>query len=369
MHGKDDQWQRELTENLKRAGQQLALGVAEEAADSFTRVRSHLEERRTKRRLKEEAEQAKRDAKQAKREARMRKREAKQRKFKSEPEASRPVAWVFALFSLIMASVAFINLDTMWWMFFVAFGFAVHSATLFGKLAQAEPLPSGEGGGVELPEGGGRSEVQREAQLDPLGRRLDEACDKLESALSQAPAHVREFLSSEPEQTVKELRATCRDLLRRERSLRTLVSPEETQRLEREREALNERITRSNDDVVRGRLYQALAALQHQQAQQKQLAQSADRLEAERMRLGYTLEGLHAQVMRLQFADVGALADPAGAGLRISLEQLRDELGALAEAAEEVNRLQSEPGAAMPKLAELEAPADSSEGSKKQRTR
>jgi hypothetical protein len=67
------------------------------------------------------------------------------------------------------------------------------------------------------------------------------------------------------------------------------------------------------------------------------VSKSANRLEAERTRLGYTLDGLYAQVMRLRTADAGS-ADLVDTGLRMSLDQLRDEMNALAEAVEQVNQ-------------------------------
>ncbi|MFP2933174.1 hypothetical protein ACLESO_50115, partial [Pyxidicoccus sp. 3LG] len=65
-------------------------------------------------------------------------------------------------------------------------------------------------------------------------------------------------------------------------------------------------------------------------------ATAADRLDAEHMRLYYTLEGLYAQVLRARTAD-SADEDVAGAGLRQSVEQLGAEVEAVTQALEEVH--------------------------------
>jgi flagellin-like hook-associated protein FlgL len=76
--------------------------------------------------------------------------------------------------------------------------------------------------------------------------------------------------------------------------------------------------------------------LDAQRGQRAELATAASRLEAEHTRLYYTLENLHAQVLRVRSADVASV-DVAGLGLRQSLEQLGAEMDAVTEALEDVH--------------------------------
>jgi hypothetical protein len=141
----------------------------------------------------------------------------------------------------------------------------------------------------------------------------------------------------QPEQTVEGLRKSCHELVRRERELRALSPPEDERRLEDERAQLAARLESERDTVVKERLEGALRLLDEQRRQRAELATAASRLEAEHMRLYYTLEHLYTQVLRVRSADA-ASADVAGAGLRQSVEQLGQEMDAVAEALEEVHR-------------------------------
>ncbi|WP_223760396.1 hypothetical protein [Myxococcus sp. RHSTA-1-4] len=174
------------------------------------------------------------------------------------------------------------------------------------------------------------------AAVDPRVAKVDVLCGKLLAELREGPAVLREVVHA-PERTVEALRKSCHELARREQQLRALSTPEETRRLESEREALAARVSAEQDAVVRERLTGALAALDEQRRQRAELATAADRLEAEHTRLYYTLEGLYAQVLRVRSADtVGE--DVAGAGLRRSVEQLGAEVEAVTQALEEVHR-------------------------------
>lgn len=170
---------------------------------------------------------------------------------------------------------------------------------------------------------------------DPRDLRVDAIAEKILLELKDAPQSVRDIFSK-PEQTVRALRDTCRDLTRRERDVRRFLSPEEDARLTREREALHKRVDAEQDEVVKMRLASALAALDQQRAQRAELARSAARFEAEHTRISYTLESLYTQVVRMRSADAGS-ADVAGAGLRRSLDLLSQEVNALADALERVN--------------------------------
>src|SRR5436190_472434 len=100
------------------------------------------------------------------------------------------------------------------------------------------------------------------------------------------------------------------------------------------------------------RLSSALAALEQQREQRQELARSAARFDAEHTRISYTLESLYTQIVRMRSADSASI-DVAGAGLRRSLDMLSQEVNALADALEKVNRGEA---AKMKKVAD--APAD-----------
>ena len=171
--------------------------------------------------------------------------------------------------------------------------------------------------------------------------------------LRVAPQVVKEIFRK-PEDTIAALRTTCRDLTRREREVRKFLSPEEDVRLSREHDALRKRIDTEADEVVKLRLSSALAALDQQREQRQELARSAARFDAEHTRISYTLESLYTQIVRMRSADSASI-DVAGAGLRRSLDMLSQEVNALADALEKVNRGEA---AKMKKVAD--APADSS---------
>jgi chromosome segregation ATPase len=165
---------------------------------------------------------------------------------------------------------------------------------------------------------------------------VDSLCDKLLAELRAGPGVLRDVVH-QPEQTVEGLRKSCHELARRERELRALSSPEDEHRLEEERARVVARVESERDAVVKERLEGALRLLDEQRRQRAELATAASRLEAEHMRLYYTLENLYTQVLRVRSADA-ASADVAGAGLRRSVEQLGMEMDAVAEALEEVHR-------------------------------
>ena len=173
-------------------------------------------------------------------------------------------------------------------------------------------------------------------QMDPRDARVDGICDKILAELRVAPEVVKEIFRK-PEETIASLRTTCRDLTRREREVRKFLSPEEDLRLSREHEALRKRVETETDEVAKLRLSSALAALEQQRDQRQDLARSAARFDAEHTRISYTLESLYTQIVRMRSAD-SASVDVAGAGLRRSLDMLSQEVNALADALEKVNR-------------------------------
>jgi len=165
-------------------------------------------------------------------------------------------------------------------------------------------------------------------------------CDKILAELRVAPEVVKEIFRK-PEETIASLRTTCRDLTRRERDVRKFLSPEEDLRLAREHDALRKRVETESDEVAKLRLSSALAALEQQRDQRQDLARSAARFDAEHTRISYTLESLYTQIVRMRSAD-SASVDVAGAGLRRSLDMLSQEVNALADALEKVNRGEAE---------------------------
>ncbi len=208
-------------------------------------------------------------------------------------------------------------------------------AERFGSLNPAAGAPGGlrpgEGFGGRNP--GGRSPGANAP--DPRDQRVDAICDKILVELRASPAHVKEIFRK-PEETISALRATCRELTRRERDVRRFLAPEEDVRLSRERDALSARVEVETDEVTKLRLASALGALDQQRQQRLELGRSAARFDAEHTRISYTLESLYTQVVRMRSADAGSV-DVAGAGLRRSLDLLSLEVDALADALEKVN--------------------------------
>lgn len=171
------------------------------------------------------------------------------------------------------------------------------------------------------------------AARDSAEARTAAACDRLASELRSAPEHVRSFLGAS-EATVVTLRRTCEDLFRREQALRAEVDPVALGRLDEEKKALDARLATETDERLRHSLNGALLAIEEQRRQREQLRLSAERLQAERMRLVYTLEGLSSQFVRLRTA-----GDEASNATAVELEQgvreLGAELDAIAEALEQ----------------------------------
>ena len=266
-----------------------------------------------------------------------------------------PMAIVMALAALIALGFAVFN-PTFFPLFFVAFGLGMGAAGIYSSHAKSdrmlgqlrllvdgdEEVDAVEAAGIKPePLRRGRRDVapaQTAPAGDPLSQRLEAACDRLEQALGSAPDEVKRFLSTQSGKTLDQLRMTGRDLARRELHLRELGAAEPQSRIEADHAELEERIARASDDGVRQSLFQARTALQEKQAHHAQLVRGAERMEAERLRLAYTLEGLHAQILRLSTSSglgSGVLTSP----LRASLEQLQGELSALAEASDEVRRM------------------------------
>ncbi len=264
-----------------------------------------------------------------------------------QEEANPFMGWVFALAAVVMVGMAVMRRE-LWWLVFVALGMGSAAAGILGhaRKQKQERLEEGAREGTasredardEAPEKKAekKPEAPARAEEDPRTARVDSLCDKLLAELRAGPGVLRDVVH-QPEQTVEGLRKSCHELARRERELRALSSPEDEHRLEEERARVVARVESERDAVVKERLEGALRLLDEQRRQRAELATAASRLEAEHMRLYYTLENLYTQVLRVRSADA-ASADVAGAGLRRSVEQLGMEMDAVAEALEEVHR-------------------------------
>ena len=132
-------------------------------------------------------------------------------------------------------------------------------------------------------------------------------------------------------------------LERREREIRALARPEDDARLQSERESLQRRLAAEQDQVTRQRLGQALEALDQQRSQRASLLTAASRLEAERTRLLYTLEGLHTQVLAVRSTAEAGQEQAAADRLRQSLDTLSSEVSAVAGALESVQAVDAGP--------------------------
>jgi len=263
------------------------------------------------------------------RKERDRKREAKRRE--RELRANEP-SWPQGL---VMAAAAAISMyfalttPGLFWMLFVAFGFAMAAADQLGKELSRRRRTA------EAARAAALSEQARDATEARIAR-LDAVAAKILAEVASASPAVREVIQR-PERTVEALKAASRELARRERELRRAVNDEDDRRLQAERADLASRVAAENDAVVRARLDAALKALDAQLAQRSILATAASRLEAEATRIVYTLENLYTQILRARAADAVS-ADVAGAGLRRSLEQVSEEMDAVAAALESVHR-------------------------------
>gem|GEM_PF-6183715 len=171
---------------------------------------------------------------------------------------------------------------------------------------------------------------------DPAEERATAACDRLTAELRAAPPQVRAFLGTS-ESTIASLRRTCEDLLRREQALLTEVDPVALGRLDDEKEQLEARLASATDESLRRSLGGAVLAIDEQRRQRNLLRLSADRLQAERMRLVYTLEGLASQFVRLRTAGADA-GRASAASLEQGVRDLGTELDAIADALEEESK-------------------------------
>jgi len=336
---------KQLEESIQRVQDAIARGqsthvellktvLAAAGAHALDRVSAKLQQKLERDRLREER--------------RRRRRAARSR-------ASKPEAFTLAAAALVALGFA-VAVPHLWWMVFVALGLGISAGRQFARAIQSDrelaaqqreedALLAGETTPAPRPtqERFAPAPGKLAGESDPaLGQiatretRVDSTCERLLAELKSGPQAVRDFVQR-PEETVKALRSACHELARRERELRSACPPEDEARLQGERAALATRVAQEKDEVARGRLAGALQALDGQLAQRAELATAASRFEAEGTRILYTLENLRAQVLRARSADA-ASADVVGAGLRMSLTQVTQEMDAVAEALEAVHR-------------------------------
>ena len=208
-----------------------------------------------------------------------------------------------------------------YWMLFIVLWMAFEGIRRL--IGSRPPVVEGEGAAVD------------ETAVDARLARVDELCDQLLEDIKTAPPVLRAIVQK-PEETVQALRDGVHALERREREIRALSRPEDDARLQSERESLQRRLAAEQDTVTRQRLGEALEALEQQRSQRASLLTAASRLEAERTRLLYTLEGLHTQVLALRSTAESGQEQPAAERLRQSLDTLSSEVSAVAGALESV---------------------------------
>lgn len=276
---------------------------------------------------------------------------------KEEDDASLPQAVVMGGAAAVAAFIGATQ-PHLFWLFFVAFGFAMGAADIYTKVRRRErrlaeetsardvaAIPAGVVASsppvmsvpVSAPPAPPAPEPESPvlAAIAAREKRVDGICERLLAELKEAPPLVRELLRN-PEGTVTALRGASRELARRERGLRAALTEEEGERLARERADLAARVGAAPDPVVRERLEGALSALDAQLAHRAELLTAAARIEAEGTRILYSLESLRAQVLRAFAADAAA-AEVTRESLKGGLESLRAEIDAVAVALEEVH--------------------------------
>jgi len=370
-------WQEQLQTSLRRAQEAIARGstqqeqMVREWTESLRTAYPDWGRERWQRRLERKLRRR------AEREARI-------------ANASLFEGYLWLLGAIVLFIVALSALPFLWWLIFPAAGLGSRGTRVIARHAgitratvtvdAGVPVGSRAPAGQQTVDDQSRARAQRfgslgnrsssfggltmrapapaagaPAQMDPRDARVDGICDKILAELRVAPEVVKEIFRK-PEETIASLRTTCRDLTRREREVRKFLSPEEDLRLSREHDALRKRVETEADEVAKLRLSSALAALEQQRDQRQELARSAARFDAEHTRISYTLESLYTQIVRMRSAD-SASVDVAGAGLRRSLDMLSEEVNALADALEKVNRGEA---AKMKKVAK--GPAADSDG-------
>jgi hypothetical protein len=353
-------WQEQLQASLRRAQEAIARGTTQQEQ----MVREWTEN------LRSAYPDWGRERWQRRLERKLRRRAEREAKIAN---ASLFEGYLWLLGAIVLFIIALSSLPFLWWLIFPAAGLGSRGTRVIARHtgvtrpAVTEPIPArtsranvpsaeqqraqrfGSLGGIgkvidvgAVPQPAPATTAPRGmvAQQDPRDVRVDAICDKILGELRTSPEAVKDIFVK-PEETIAALRATCRNLTRRERDLRKFLSPQDDERLMREREVLQKRIEGESDEVTKMRLASALAALDAQRDQRLELGRAAARFDAEHTRISYTLESLYTQVVRMRSADSSSV-DLSGAGLRRSLDMLSHEVNALADALERVNSGEAE---------------------------
>lgn len=247
---------------------------------------------------------------------------------------SAPLEGAIRLIAAAFLGVMAFRSPNLWWLVLPAIGLAISGIR---RIVENESEPkdntanTAEDRSIQAPAG-----EKVPGEIEQSLARVDQWGARLLAEVKRGPDVLRDVLRK-PEETVEAIRQGCHALAKREAELRALVTTEDDARLSKERDALVKRLESEADEVTRQRLSAALVALDEQRKQRAELLTAASRMEAERTRLSYVLESLYTQVLRVRSAD-SASAQVAGQGLKKSLESLGDEVGALADALESVNR-------------------------------
>ncbi len=224
-----------------------------------------------------------------------------------------------------------------YWMLFVAFGLTLSGFAQLFSGRKKDDVIEGQGTPVAQPV----QPVQPVQDMANLSR-VDALCDKLLEEIRKGPAVLREVVRN-PEESVRGLRDTIHGLATREAEVRALVTSADGERLQRERLDVVARRDSASDPVTRERWEGALQALDAQLQHRETLRTQGARLEAERVRLGYTLENLYTQVLAVRST---AGSNDAGAQLKAGVERLGEEISAVADALESMQAV--DPGPAAP---------------------
>jgi hypothetical protein len=354
-------WQEQLQASLRRAQEAIARGTTQQEQ----MVREWTENLRTA------YPDWGRERWQRRLERKLRRRAEREAKIAN---ASLFEGYLWLLGAIVLFIIALSSLPFLWWLIFPAAGLGSRGTRVIARhtgvtrASVTEPVPTRlgrtnhptaeqqraqrfgslggtgrvlDGNAAQAPIPAPAAGVRGPTPLqDPRDVRVDAICDKILAELRASPEAVKDIFIK-PDETIAALRATCRNLTRRERDLRRFLSPQDDERLMREREALQKRIEGESDEVTKMRLASALAALDAQRDQRVELARAAARFDAEHTRISYTLESLYTQVVRMRSADSSSV-DVSGAGLRRSLDMLSREANALADALEKVNSGEAE---------------------------
>jgi hypothetical protein len=238
-----------------------------------------------------------------------------------------------AIFLGVAAVLTYLVLDGgPFWMLWVAFGLSLSG------IAQ---IASNWGGRSKDAVLEGQATPVGDASQDPANlARIDALCDKLIEEIRKGPDVLREVVRK-PEESVRGLKDAIHGLAKREAEVRALVTTADGERLQRERADVVARRDSATDPVTRERWEGALQALDAQLQHRETLRTQGARFEAERVRLGYTLENLYTQVLAVRST---AGSDVAGVQLKAGVERLGDEISAVADALESMQAVDSGTG-------------------------